>query len=124
MTTKINDHIKKAKNYFNKFMVNKEDQDIALKLAACYHIRNGEVKEDGSIGTIEITYNEMKDLMAYALSHFNKTAKSGCKDCWGKGKIIRTAPIPGVTNEGVKKADKGMTRAKTDCSCVRLREEE
>lgn len=39
-----------------------------------------------------------------------------CKECYGRGKIIRTAPIPDPDHKFTKKR---MARAKVDCYCVR-----
>jgi|TARA_R100001530_G_scaffold103208_1_gene71815 hypothetical protein len=47
-----------------------------------------------------------------------------CKDCFGKGKILRTSPIPNANKNYIKKKNlppKEMVRIGTPCHCLKQR---
>ncbi len=45
-------------------------QDTVQDIVSCYHVRNGTMHHDGSVGEIRITPKELHDLLVYAIARF------------------------------------------------------
>jgi len=63
---KVMERYKNLTDSYNK-LSKVEDQILVQEIKACFHMRNGKLQEDGSIGEIKITPKELNDALSYIL---------------------------------------------------------